>query len=99
MTATAAAQSTATDSRMQWLGKGIGLLVLLIGGVWMLLPLVWMRFEVIVMDEDIEGFGDQLWGVLHELGMLLLQLMASLGREGALNRSFSQSAQLLGCLF
>ncbi len=42
MTATAAAQSTATGSRMQWLGKGIGLLVLLIGGVWMLLPLVWM---------------------------------------------------------
>lgn len=42
MTATAATQSTATGSRMHWLGKGIGLLVLLIGGVWMLLPLVWM---------------------------------------------------------
>ena len=42
MTATAATQSTDTGSRMHWLGKGIGLLVLLIGGVGMLLPLVWM---------------------------------------------------------
>ena len=42
MTATAATQATGNGSRLQWLGKGVGLLVLLIGGVWMLLPLVWM---------------------------------------------------------
>ena len=49
-----------------------------------------MRFEIAVMDEDVEGFGDQPWGALHERGMPLLQLMASLGRESALDRCFSQ---------
>ena len=42
MTATAPTQSPAANSHMRWLGKGLGLLVLLIGGVWMLLPLGWM---------------------------------------------------------
>ena len=42
MTATAPTQPAAASGRMQWLGKALGLLVLLIGGVWMLLPLGWM---------------------------------------------------------
>ncbi len=42
MTATAPTQAPPANGRTQWLGKGIGLLVLLIGGVWMLLPLGWM---------------------------------------------------------
>ena len=40
--------------------------------------------------QDVEGFGDQPWGVLHEPGMPLLQLTTSLGREGALDGCFSQ---------
>lgn len=42
MTATAPTQAPAANGRVQWLGKALGLLVLLIGGVWMLLPLGWM---------------------------------------------------------
>lgn len=42
MTATTPTQIPAAHGRLPWLGKGIGLLVLLIGGVWMLLPLGWM---------------------------------------------------------
>ncbi|MCY3657455.1 MAG: carbohydrate ABC transporter permease [Caldilineaceae bacterium] len=42
MTATAPTQAPPANGRLPWLGKGIGLFVLLIGGVWMLLPLGWM---------------------------------------------------------
>ncbi|MDE0673404.1 MAG: carbohydrate ABC transporter permease [Caldilineaceae bacterium] len=42
MAATVPTQTAPANGRTQWLGKGIGLLVLLIGGVWMLLPLGWM---------------------------------------------------------
>lgn len=42
MAATTPTQIPAANGRLPWLGKGIGLLVLLIGGVWMLLPLGWM---------------------------------------------------------
>ncbi len=42
MTATTPTQIPTANGRLPWLGKGIGLLVLLIGGVWMLLPLGWM---------------------------------------------------------
>ena len=49
-----------------------------------------MRFEIVVMDEDSEGFGDQLWGILHEPGMPVLQLTVSLDREGALDGRFGR---------
>lgn len=42
MAATAPTQASAPNVRMQWLGKTIGLLVLIVGGIWMLLPLGWM---------------------------------------------------------
>ena len=42
MTATTPTQIPTANGRLPWLGKGIGLLVLLIGGIWMLLPLGWM---------------------------------------------------------
>ena len=42
MTATAPPQTPAANGRLPWLGKAFGLLVLLLGGVWMLLPLGWM---------------------------------------------------------
>ena len=42
MAATTPTQIPAANGRLPWLGKGIGLFVLLIGGIWMLLPLGWM---------------------------------------------------------
>ena len=42
MATTVPTHAAAANGRLPWLGKGIGLFVLLIGGVWMLLPLGWM---------------------------------------------------------